>query len=343
VAQSVPVLSASPGVTFEYDPDTGTYKRHVVTNGQVLLEYADTIGRAHWDLSLGYQYLQFDDLGGKPLRHLSEPRPLADPYSEPLFAIPRMSVDVSVQQAAANVTYGVTDSVDVQLVVPVVHANLARRETIQFPGSAPQSGSSAAGEATGLGDVFLRGKASIIREGPVFAAASLGLRLPTGDDANFLGSGLTIVTPAVYLSSSTWELSPNISARMALDLAMAIAANDVERSQGRWAVGFDASWKQRFHGGVSLLGVHDVGSLLDPHDLNTRLCIDGCNGVPPRSEEAPIFGIQSGRVDQIAVSIGTRIVLWHDTLLLFANVTIPFLNQGLTTEPVPLVGLEVAL
>src|SRR5262249_59791202 len=118
---------------------------------------------------------------------------------------------------------------------------------------------------------------------------------------------------------------------------------DVERSQGRWALGVDVSWMQRIHGDVALLGADDVGSLLDQHAVNAFLCDAKCGTPQAHSVETSLFGISSSRADQVALSIRIRAVLWRDALIGFANVTIPLLDQGVVTEPVPLVGIEYAL
>ena len=345
VGRAVPVLAVSPGLRYEYDPETGAFTRSVVVGGQILMEHADTLGRSHWNVNLSYEYLQFDDVGGQPLRGLSEPRPFVAEDGTRLFTIPRLSYDVQIQQAALNVTYGVTDRLDLQVIVPLAHANLVRRETFVFFGLGPtpdEESSGTSGNATGIGDVFVRGKFALWKGESLSVSGGLGIRTPTGDAANFLGSGLTEVVPALYISSATWELPSELSLRFASNLAMAFTAEDVARSQARWGLGVDLSWAHRLYGAAALLGSDDVGPLLDESALNSLFCAANCRSASPRLVESPAFGIDGGRADGLAVSLGIRAPLWRDSLIGFANVLLPVRNQGVTTTPAPLIGAEFA-
>jgi hypothetical protein len=341
VGRAVPVLAVSPGLRYEYDPETGAFTRSVVVGGQILMEHADTLGRSHWNVNLSYEYLQLDDIGGQPLRALSEARPFVAEDGTRLFTIPRLSYDVQIQQAALNVTYGVTDRLDLQVIVPLAHANLVRRESLFFFPSDEVSGGTS-GNATGIGDVFVRGKLALWKGDSLSVSGGLGIRTPTGDEANFLGSGLTEVIPALYVSSATWELPSELSLRFALNLAMAFTAEDVARSQGRWGLGVDLSWAHRLYAAAALLGSDDVGPLLDENALNALLCAANCGSASPRMVESPVFGIDGGRADGLAVSLGIRAPLWRDSLIGFANVLLPVRNQGVTAEPAPLIGAEFA-
>jgi hypothetical protein len=340
IGRAIPVLSVSPGVRFEYDPETGAFARRLLAQGQVLVDDATTIGAKHWNASLSYEYLQLDRVGGEELRELAQRAPLSRQDAGPIFTMPRLDIDVAIQQAAFNFTYGVTERLDVQVVLPFVHADLVRRENIHFAGVGPET-TGTSGDASGLGDLFLRGKLELLRGERMSMAAAVGLRIPTGDEDDLLGAGLTEVTPALYVASAPWQATPSISARLKVNLAMALAADDLERSQGRWAVGTDVSIGKRIHTGVALLGAHDVGALIDEDQLNVLVC-DPC-GAGGRTELRPIFGIDGGRADALAVSLGARVLLWGDSLLAFANLVVPLLDQGVVTEPVPLVGIEFGL
>src|SRR5688572_12846827 len=99
IGRAIPVLSVSPGVRFEYDPETGAFARRLLAQGQVLVDDATTIGAKHWNASLSYEYLQLDRVGGEELRELAQRAPISNEQAGALFTIPRLDVDVTIQQA----------------------------------------------------------------------------------------------------------------------------------------------------------------------------------------------------------------------------------------------------
>jgi hypothetical protein len=54
----------------------------------------------------------------------------------------------------------------------------------------------------------------------------------------------------------------------------------------------------------------------------------------------PLFGFDGARPDYYDVSVGGRVHVWRERLTGFANVLVPLDENGVHTEPVPLVGLE---
>src|SRR5262249_11158361 len=64
IGRSFPVVAASPGLTFTFDPETHTFERSTDVLGQVLLERARPLGRGKWNLSLVYQWVRIDTVDG---------------------------------------------------------------------------------------------------------------------------------------------------------------------------------------------------------------------------------------------------------------------------------------
>ncbi len=66
--------------------------------------------------------------------------------------------------------------------------------------------------ATGVGDITLRSKARLTREGAaVDCAAALCLRLPTGDEDEFLGTGSVGVNPLLMMSKELGRFAPYLN------------------------------------------------------------------------------------------------------------------------------------
>ena len=90
--------------------------------------------------------------------------------------------------------YGVTDRFDIGGAIPFVRVSLQGqrvdtyrgRELVQATGSA---------SASGLGDVVVRAKYNMLRDGASGLAVAGEARLPTGNEDDLLGAGRTSLTP----------------------------------------------------------------------------------------------------------------------------------------------------
>jgi len=70
---------------------------------------------------------------------------------------------------------------------------------------------SSSGTSSGLGDVLVRAKGSILRTENVSVALGLDVRLPTGDAADFLGSGSYGFKPFVAVSLRNHRIAPHVN------------------------------------------------------------------------------------------------------------------------------------
>ena len=168
------------------------------------------------------------------------------------------SIDVSVSQLSGFFTYGVTDRFDVSVVVPMVDVTMSARSTAIlrrvgtsgpeqppvhfFPGSDPakepdpraaptdpffgdRATFRAAGTARGIGDILIRLKTTAVSSGPTGLAVGVDLRLPTGDEEDFLGTGAVGVKPFVAVSFAG-RISPHVNAAYEWNGKSSLAAQD---------------------------------------------------------------------------------------------------------------------
>lgn len=159
----------------------------------------------------------------------------------------QVGMDVRLSQNIAFITYGVTDRFDVSVGLPLVHSSVGARtfNGILYDGDGlagqtgalvanpncwcagtfnpgayvignnaanftqPQIGQSSLGK-TGFGDLLLRAKGTVLSTRSVAVAVGADLRLPTGDEANYLGTGATSVKPFVAVSLYSKPIAHNI-------------------------------------------------------------------------------------------------------------------------------------
>ncbi|HSC26911.1 MAG TPA: hypothetical protein VLD67_06530, partial [Vicinamibacterales bacterium] len=222
---SLPLPSPASGFTYRFDPATGTFVRSTQSFGPILTERGETVGRGRLAFGFNQQFFSFDRLDGVPLVSV----PAVFTHDNPELGGGRADViatmntiEASISQFSGALTYGITDRVDVSLAVPLVATRLSllSNATIHRVGTGSQThvhyfvdpnsiggfGSSgqffAEGSATGIGDIVVRGKGTVLREGTRALAAGLDVRFPTGDESNLLGAGAVGVRPFVAFSSA---------------------------------------------------------------------------------------------------------------------------------------------
>jgi hypothetical protein len=372
VARSLPVTSASPGITFTYDPASGSFQRDTDLLGQLYLERARPIGRGKWNLTLSYQRVSIDAVQGESLDSLQDDRepivvigrPRQQIPPPPRGAIPikvdRFDVGLTVNEVTLAATYGITENLDVNLTLPILVSSLSIDAAGRVFKVNPNTGGLifigndvAAGlfqdfssSATGVGDLFLRGKYRLLAGAWGDLAPGLVLRMPTGNQDNFQGTGDWEISPLLYASSPRWPVGHEVSVQGFFNGGLDLDATDVSRSEGRFGVGVDVALASRATLSIAFLGREPFDAFAPTGFFNVpryRRANDTCDpsGRTTRGcPTAPLFGLETERPSYYSLSIGGRVNLWRDTVFGFANVLIPLLDEGIHTDPIPLVGFE---
>ena len=231
----IPVSSPSSGIILKKDPATGADLPVSATLGPIFTQRAESIGKGNFYIGITHQGFHFTSFNGQSLNGLSILYPGGDPSgvinpntgasSKTAPTTFNMGLDVRLSQDIAFLTYGLTNKLDVSVGLPEVHAAVATTSYngISYSGTgtdfnagnqcwcintftpgvmnlaAPYIGSAHA-EKTGFGDLIIRAKDTLVERPGLALAVGLDLRLPTGDKANFLGTGATLIKPFAALS-----------------------------------------------------------------------------------------------------------------------------------------------
>src|SRR5437870_8377230 len=164
VGRSLPVVAASAGVVFHFDPETGAFERDVSILGQLYLERPDPIGRERFDLSFSWQRVKFDTFEGKDLEALHDTRFPIRERNGALFTVPRFGIDLDTHEVVTSATYGVGDDLELNLTVPVIYSefglNVATRgiNVVEPPPFETRS------SKLGVGDILLRSKYRVLAQ-----------------------------------------------------------------------------------------------------------------------------------------------------------------------------------
>ena len=219
-----PLGSPSGGFTYTIDPALGTLTRSSDSFGPSFAERALTIGRGKVSTGFGYQHAVYDTLEGLNLRggdikfyipHAdccsrgSGPAPVPDgsrltpPFEGDLIEA-TLGLELLSDTSVVFATYGVSDRFDIGVAVPFVRveldasirARIERLSTAQDPTVHAFDGPNhdeqtfrRSGVAAGLGDIVIRAKYAFNPASTASLGVGFETRLPTGDEANLLGTG----------------------------------------------------------------------------------------------------------------------------------------------------------
>jgi hypothetical protein len=360
---ALPLPSPASGFTYRFDADTGTFIRSTQSFGPILAERAETLGRGKTLLGYNLQAYSFDSLDGVDLRHV----PAVFTHDDAQLGGGRSDVVVTdnalrlgVRQYTGLVTFGVTDRLDICFAIPIVNTSLAvasmaeirrfgtlRGEAVHFfSDSSSRDGIgdlrefSASGSATGVGDVLMRTKHTVIRRGQTAFATGAELRVPSGDEYDLLGSGAWGVKPFVVLSFAYKRLSPHLNVAYQWN-GSSVLAGDASRGvvddlpdRLMLAAGFDAGINDRITVAIDFLTDRVLNS---PHLEIVPFTAQGDLGSAVLHDI--MFNSRSYLISSGAV--GMKFAM-REGLLANFNLRFAVGGEGLADAVTPLVGIEYA-
>jgi len=336
----LPLATPASGFIFTFDKSLGVYTASNQSFGPILTERAETIGRHKLYVAFTYQHFGFSEIDGTSTTNVPIVFTFFNPANgDTVYTATHDRVDTKVEQYAAFATFGLTSRVDVSVAIPFERISLGVSST----GTEYSTISTATasfkeflpGSASGIGDVILSAKGTVLKKQRLRMALGTELRLPSGDERNFLGSGAVGVKPYVAVSR-TGKIAPHLDLGYQWNGTSFLATNKAGVEQNLpgffyYSGGVDVGVTKR----VTL-----VGDLLGQRFFNapqitspTSLSIPGQSGSFTSVE--PVTGSYSA--DNLG--IGTKInPIGH--LLITANVLVKLDNGGLRAKVVPMAGLS---
>ena len=310
-ASTYPVASASASVRYVYEPSLGTFVRRATLARPILGERAETVGRHHLDVAMTYSYVHFTTIDGHDLDDLEGRLPLSAGVEGGVIQVPVFGdLDVDAHIVATGFTYGVTPDLDVNATVPFVRTSLE-----VLAGAGRNLGF--AGSAEGVGDVLLRAKYVLVRDGPVGLAGSLTLGLPTGSRGDLHGSGDVHLRPLLIVSRVLADrVEPLLNAGLDLD------TENLAGSAAIWAAGVIVGITAPLATSIVFLGRHDLEA---PTDTDT--------------ETSPFF-FELRRNDVVDASLGVHLRL-AELGFVTAGAIFPLNRDGLRPDVVPNLAIEL--
>ena len=321
---TLPVASSSAGFTYRLDPALGTVMRTSDSFGPFFTERSVTAGRNQASLGLGYRSSTFDNIDGRDLRDgsLVSTASILRGETQP-FDVETVALRIRTDTVTLTANYGVTDRLDIGGAIPFVRVSLQGERADTYRGTRLVQATGSA-SASGLGDIVMRAKYNVVRDGGSGLSIGAEARLPTGDEEDLLGAGRTSFTPRVIGSYD--------GGRVGVHGDLGYSFRDVTDNLGYdVAVTVVAVSRVTVIGELSGLRVGGVGRLAEISQPHPRLT--GVDTIRLAS-----VAQTTNRLDAVAG------VKWNiaNTWLFTANVRRPLTDVGLNADWVPTITFDYA-
>ena len=271
---SLPFTTGSGGATFHFE--NGAPVETSVSSGPIFAERAQTLGKGRIVAGANVTGISMDNIRGTPLNDLVTRfahqnvggAQLGDPSFENDVIEVHTDLRLNLAVTSFFASYGLLDNVDVDILVPFVRASLSGHSeatvipyqeptphlfgTAQNPSEFADAASS--GSAMGVGDIALRVKANLHQSRTMGFAVVGDVRLPTGDSANFLGGGSTIVRVLGVVSGQSGNFAPHLNA------GYAFRSGGNETSSLLATIGFDQLFSQSVTFAADVITDFQVGA-----------------------------------------------------------------------------------
>lgn len=356
---NMPIGSTSGAETFRFVG--GVPVRTSTSAGPIFAERPQTLGRGRVLAGVNRSGFRFSTLRGVDMKNLNLTfthqnvdfpgcsTTFGDDcakYGVPVFENDviafNLSIDLDVRVTSLYLTYGLSDKVDVGLVMPVVQAHFegsSRAEVRPFGGTSAAhyfSGTSTnpvlaaerqtTGSASGLGDVALRFKANFRETQNSAVAILFDGRLPTGSEKDLLGAGKFSGRALAIIASRYGDFSPH------LNVGYLYRAGKDQNDAVLGTAGFD----QKLGSGFTLAA--DLVSELQVGDSQLELPAT-VHYVAPFQRTVNPTEIPDTRDDIINGSFGFKVGAAKN-LTLVANTLFPLNRGGLRSNLIYTAGLE---
>lgn len=346
----LPLATASAGAVVVYHAGVPETFNNL---GPILTDRAQTVGKRRFYLGVAASQFVFTDVDGFSLKSLpfafeaTAYQPGTTTVVSNTYTTEQTNLRFKIDQFLALATYGITNRVDMSVIVPVEYVSLgaatqhstsytvnSSNQLVLGPYSNPDSYS--AGTASGVGDITINGKGQIWSGERASFAVGMNLRVPNGDDRNLLGSGAWGMSPYLVYSY-LGKISPH--AKLGFQWNTATELNNPTGTSGgnktlpggmQYDLGADWAMSRRVTLAADILGSQFLNT---PQLLEGTVTVSGVSTPLPASGS----GITSYTINN--ASVGMK---WNPyrNLVLSANGLIQINNTGLRSRPTPLVGVS---
>jgi hypothetical protein len=344
---NLPISATSSGATFRIVD--GLPVKTSTSHGPVFAERSQTLGRGRFFIGANVSGVSFASLNSAPVQdlrfnfaHQDVGGPgLGDVSLENDLISTQLSLSIEQQVATVFATWGILDFVDIGLAVPLVRTSLSgasvgqitpfgdsavHRFSGQLTDPVLRATTSVSGSASGIGDMAARLKINL-GQGNRFGAALLAdIRLPTGREEDFLGTGSTTIRAQGIIGAQFGNFAPHLNAGYA-------ARTDTVQTDAILAtLGFDALVAEWATIAAELISEWQLG--------DTKITLPGpLEYVAPFPRSYPATSIPDRRQDVMNMALGAKFAV-RGGVVLVLNALVPIRKAGLQPDVAWTAGVE---
>jgi len=336
----LPLATPASGFLFTFDKVLGVYTDSQESFGPLLAERAETIGQHKLYLAFTYQRFAFTELDGNSLKNLPLVFQFPDAQSPQVVTSTTNRVDTKADQFVAFGTFGLTRSIDMSLAVPFEKISMGASATgTEFSTSSAAQASFTefvSGSASGIGDLVISAKGTLMKGEHLGLAVGGEFRLPTGNEQNFLGSGAIGLKP-YFVVASSGRFAPHLNVGYQWNAKSSLAADEHGKQNLpaflSYAAGADIGIVPRLTVVADWIGQYyfNAPQISSPKSVSAMV-----NGTPQRLSSV-VLANGSYQLNSLAVGLKANPTR-H--LLITANATFEVGDGGLRTRVVPLFGIS---
>jgi len=344
---NLPISATSSGATFKIVD--GLPVKTSTSAGPIFAERSQTLGRGRFFIGANVSGISFATLNGaliQDLRFNFGHQNVGDsaegiPVLENDMISSQISLSIQQQVATVFATWGVLDFVDIGVAVPLVRTSLSGSSVSQitpfgitvvhrFGGDTAnpilRASTSVNGSASGIGDVAGRLKINLGQGDHLGAAVLTDVRLPTGREEDFLGTGSTAIRAQGIVAAQLGNFSPHLNA------GYAARTDTLQNDAILGTLGFDALVAPWATVAADLITEWQLG--------DTKIMLPGpvvYDAPFPRSY--PATSIPEKRQDVMNMSVGAKFTV-RGGMVIIANALVPIRHSGLQPNVAWTAGLE---
>lgn len=302
--------------------------------GAVFTERAEALGRHRFFVGFTYQDFLFNSVDGLDLKHI----PIVLYYAPlSVYTVTQDRFAIRAGQYTALVAFGLTSRIDLSVAIPFerISMGVSVNGNEYGPGGATAPVSEyVPGTSSGLADVVLGAKGHIVEWKNIRLAAGVDVRIPSGDELNFLGSGTTGVKPYLAVSRHG-RISPHSNAGYQWNGDSILNANS---SGGKQQLPTDFFYTAgvNFEARKKLTLIAD---LLGQHFYNAPRLASPTPVAVPDFGNAPSVEPHTSSYTTTNLGLAFKAETYKH-LILTGNLTIKLNDGGLRATVVPLAGLS---
>jgi hypothetical protein len=340
-----PFGTSSGGFIFKLDPSTGLLARTTTTFGPSFTERALTSGEGQVSVGATYSSTSFNKISGFSLSSL----PLATiNSSNPQVArTATANLGLTARTVAISSTMGVTDNVDIGVVVPLVSVKIDGSSSLFNGNGVDTRLAQTTSIFSGLGDIsalakyrFYRFKKEQQMPDAGGVALLVNMRLPTGSRENLRGLGVTRTLIGGVYSSGTSIVRPHAGAGFefwskSLDVAGAQGQTVSIRNQFQYNGGIEIEAAPK----ITLL-VDVIGQRIFGGGQIGQITENPTNSLGITSTQS-LVALPNG-ITKLLLVPGMKVNV-KGKMLLSLNALVTMKNNGLHATVTPVAGINLTM